>query len=64
MSMISVNSSSIRQVGYDGYYLYVRFRTSDTVYSHPGVPPSVFLGLMHADSMGAYYNRFIRNRYK
>ena len=62
--MIAVNSSSIRAVGYDGYHLFVLFDTSDTVYAHPGVPYHLYLGLMRADSMGAYYNRHIRGRYK
>jgi hypothetical protein len=64
MVLISVDSSSIQAVGYDGYTLAVLFHTSDTVYEHPGVPHSVYLGLMNASSMGAYYNRFIRGRYK
>jgi hypothetical protein len=64
MALIPVNSSSIRAVGYNGYTLAVLFHTSDTVYEHPGVPYSVFLGLMQADSMGAYYNLHIRGRYK
>ena len=64
MALIPVNSSSIRAVGYNGYTLAVLFHTSYTVYEHPGVPYSVFLGLMQADSMGAYYNRHIRGRYK
>jgi len=64
MAMIPVSSSSIQAVGYDGYTLAVLFHTSDTVYEHPGVPYSVYLGLMKASSMGAYYNRHIRGRYK
>ncbi len=64
MSLISVNSSAIRAVGYDGYTLAVLFHTSDTVYTHPGVPLWVYLGLMAASSMGAYYNRHIRGRYR
>jgi hypothetical protein len=64
MALIPVSSSSIRAVGYNGYTLAVLFHTSDTVYEHPGVPYLVFLGLMHADSKGAYYNRHIRGRYK
>jgi hypothetical protein len=31
---------------------------------HPGVPLSVYLELMAASSMGAYYNQHIRGRYK
>jgi hypothetical protein len=62
--MTLVNSSSIRAVGWDGYYLCVQFHGNDTIYSHPGVPYSVYAGLMQASSMGAYYNRYIRGKYK
>jgi len=62
--MVSVNSSSIRAVGYDGYTLAVQFHTSDTIYDHPGVPYSIYQGLMQASSMGAYYNRHIRGKYR
>jgi hypothetical protein len=62
--LIPVSSSSIRAVGYNGSTLAVLFHTSDTVYTHPRVPLSVYLGLMAASSMGAYYNAHIRGRYK
>ena len=64
MAMIRVNSSAIRAVGYDGYTLAVLFHTSDTIYCHPGVPSSVYVEFMHAPSMGAFYNRYIRGKYK
>ena len=64
MSLVLVNSSSIRAVGYDGSHLFVQFHTSDTIYTHHGVPYSVYAGLMQARSMGAYYNHYIRGRYK
>jgi hypothetical protein len=51
-------------VGYDGYNLAVQFHSSDTIYTHPGVPEFVYLEFMNAPSMGAYYNRRIRDRYK
>jgi hypothetical protein len=54
----------IRAVGYDGYHLLVRFHSSDTIYTHYGVPSSVYVGLMQSDSMGAFYNRYIRGKYK
>jgi hypothetical protein len=63
MNLTFVNSSSICAVGYDGHTLAVVFHTSSQVYNHPGVPYSVYLGLMQASSMGAYYNRYIRGRY-
>lgn len=64
MALIPVSSSSIREVGYNGSTLAVRFHTSDTIYTHPRVPYSVYLGLMRAESMGAYYNKHIRGKFK
>lgn len=64
MALIPVHSSAIRAVGYDGDTLAVLFHTSDTIYTHPRVPFSVYLGLMRAESMGSYYNKFIRGKYK
>ncbi|MGA2242875.1 MAG: KTSC domain-containing protein [Verrucomicrobiota bacterium] len=64
MTLILVNSSAIRAVGYDGHTLFVLFHTSDTIYSHPGVPYSVYVEFMQASSMGAYYNRHIRGKYR
>ncbi len=61
--MIPVNSSAIRAVGYDGYTLTVEFHNG-RAYDHPGVPYSVYVGLIYADSIGAYYNRHIRGIYK
>jgi len=64
MSLILVNSSSIRAVGWSANHLFVQFHNSDEIYDHPGVPYSVYRGLMSASSMGAYYNRQIRGRYR
>ena len=54
--LIAVDSSAITAVGYDGYTLTVEFHTG-RVYDHPGGPIWVFIGLMRAGSLGAYYNR-------
>ena len=62
--LIPVNSSSIRAVGYSGGYLYVSFWTSDTIYTHPGVPYSLYIAFINAPSLGAFYNRHIRGNYK
>lgn len=62
--MIPLNSSSIRAVDYRGGTLFVQFHTSDTFYSHPHVPYSLFEGLINADSPGGYYNQFIRGKFK
>ena len=64
MTLTRVNSSAVAAVGYDGHRLSVQFHTSDTIYEHYGVPHSVFSAFMSAASMGAFYNRFIRGKYR
>jgi hypothetical protein len=61
--MIPVNSSAIAAIGYENDVLAVTFHNTGT-YLHPGVPYSVFAGLMRAGSKGWYYNNYIRSRYK
>lgn len=63
MTLIRVNSSAIEAVGYDGHVLRVVF-TSGRTYDHPGVTYDVYEGLMNASSMGAFYSRHIRGRYR
>jgi hypothetical protein len=63
MTLISVNSSAIAAVGYDGHTLTVEFRNG-RIYDHPRVPYSVYEGLMRASSKGWYYNTYIRGRYR
>ena len=62
-TLIPVDSSAIRAVGYDGSTLTVEFH-SGRIYDHPNDPYSVFENLMHSSSKGAYYNQYIRGRYK
>jgi hypothetical protein len=63
IAMVPVDSSAIRAVGYYGTTLTVEFHTG-RVYDHPNVPYDVYVSLMRADSMGGYYNRHIRGRYR
>jgi hypothetical protein len=63
VTLISVNSSAIAAVGYDGHTLTVVFHTGRT-YDHPNVPYGVYVEFMNAPSLGTYYNRHIRGRYK
>ena len=63
MTLIHLNSSAIRAVGYDGYTLTVLFHNG-RIHDHPGVPYSVFMELVNATSHGTYYNRNIRGRYR
>jgi hypothetical protein len=61
--MMMVNSSAIRAVGWAGGILTVEFHNG-RIYDHPGVPYSVYVEFLNAPSLGAYYSRFIRGRYK
>jgi hypothetical protein len=63
MMLTLVDSTAIRAVGYDGHTLTVEFH-SGRIYDHPGVPYQVYRELMNASSMGAYYSKFIRGRYR
>lgn len=63
IALIPVNSSAIRAAGYFGGILTVEF-TNGRTYDHPGVPYLLFVGLLLAPSKGAYYNRYIRGRYR
>ena len=62
-TLIPVEFTAIRAVGFDGYTLTIEFHSGRT-YDHPHVPYSVFEGLMQAESKGAYYNAHVRGRYR
>jgi hypothetical protein len=59
-----VSSTSIASVGYDAEArtLEVEFHTG-RLYQYTGVPPRVHEELVHADSVGAYFNANIRPIY-
>jgi hypothetical protein len=59
-----VSSKSIASVGYDAEArtLEVEFHTG-RLYQYIGVPPRVHEELVHADSVGAYFNANIRPIY-
>ena len=63
MNMITVASSNISAIGYEGSTLYIRFH-SGSVYEYYNVPSSVYNGLMSASSKGTYHSDFIKNRYR
>jgi len=62
--MQMVDSSNIEAVGYDAENaeIYVRFLSGST-YVYTGAEQAVFEGLLHADSIGSYFNREIKNTY-
>jgi hypothetical protein len=61
--MISVSSSAIAAIGYAGGTLAVRFHNSSTYYHH-GVPYELFERFLHSGSKGAFYNHYVRGRYR
>ncbi|MFD5214977.1 KTSC domain-containing protein [Microbacterium sp. NPDC058345] len=64
MKRDEVSSSALTSVGYDPAHavLEIEFRSGD-VYRYYAVPPSVHSALMHAPSLGTYFQRRIRDRY-
>lgn len=59
------DSSCFSAVGYDSTekVLYVQFRDSGAIYSYDDVPSLVYSDLMHSESMGVYYNGYIKGYY-
>lgn len=61
-----VDSSCFESIGYDDYeeVLYVRFLDSGSVYAYYDVPYSEYDELINADSIGGYYNDYIKGQYE
>ncbi len=62
MKMISVTSTNISSVGYDGSTMHILFN-SGGLYAYHDVPSSVYNGLMGASSKGKYFHAYIKGRY-
>ncbi len=64
MNMIRVNSTAIREIGYDPQTgrMKVTFVEGNS-YDFCDVPQHVFDAFLRASSKGAYYNTHIRGRY-
>ncbi|NLD11265.1 MAG: KTSC domain-containing protein [Clostridiales bacterium] len=62
MEMISVSSSNIDSIGYEGNTLYVRFHNGG-FYAYSGVPESTYNELMSASSHGSYLASNIKGIY-
>ena len=62
--MTEVTSSNIQSIGYDDEVksLYVTFKGGKT-YEYENVPASVYDELSEAESVGKYFNQFIKNNY-
>jgi hypothetical protein len=65
MRRSSVESSCLRAVGYDPSRRRLELEfTTGTVYDYEAVPPTVHDGLLAAESLGRYFNRRIRGRFR
>ena len=64
MEMIPVESSNVREIGYDAdtQTLGIIFNRG-MLYHYFEVPQEVFDGLQEAPSIGKYFNSEVRNRY-
>jgi hypothetical protein len=61
-----VQSSALEQVSYDeaAYTLCATFRESGRTYIYREVPQELYDGLIFADSLGGYFNAYIRDHYE
>lgn len=64
MEMIPVDSTDLEEIGYDAdtNTLVIEFKRGN-VYKYNDVPQAVYDGLMSADSVGKYFNQFIKRNY-
>jgi lysyl-tRNA synthetase, class II len=62
MKPVHVNSSTISALRYNDASEVLRvWFTSGAVYDYYKVPPEEYENLLHATSIGAHYNEFIKN---
>jgi hypothetical protein len=60
-----VQSSAIEQVSYDeaAHTLCATFRDTGRTYLYQDVPQELYDGLIFAESLGGYFNAYIRDRF-
>lgn len=63
--MIPVSSSKLKAVSYEEspMILHIEFY-KDGTFEYYGVPETVYRGLLEADSLGIYFKRYIKDRYR
>ena len=65
MERTPVKSSLLVSVGYDRGELTLETElSSGAIYEYFAVPPWIHSGLMSAESLGDYYNKRIRDKYR
>ena len=62
--MFSVNSSCVAEIGYENGTLVVRFHNNPKTFELPNVPYSLFTQFLNASSHGAFWNRYLRGKFK
>jgi hypothetical protein len=65
IEMYEVDSSCFSEIGYDPdeELLLVRFKDSGSLYSYSDVPEDVYDEFESSDSLGGYYNDYIKGQY-
>jgi hypothetical protein len=65
MQRVSVRSRNLASVGYEekAKILEVEFK-SGAIYQYFGVPEQVYRSLIAARSVGSYFERYVRHRYR
>lgn len=61
--MYDVESSNVKQIGYDDNTLFVLFKNNG-LYKYLDVPENIFEGLLNAESVGKLLNKDIKNIYE
>ncbi|MGH1466145.1 MAG: KTSC domain-containing protein [Cognatishimia sp.] len=65
MEMISVNSSNVSAVGYDGDTSTLQIQFNDgSLYQYFDVPEHIFDGLRTADSVGRYLHQNVKGVFR
>lgn len=62
--MTEVKSSNIAKVGWAAEKLFVLFRGGNAIYEYDGVPEKVHQDLLSADSVGQFFSRNVRGKYR
>lgn len=62
IALYGVESDVISHIGYSrvGEILLVRMRSSGRIYTYTGISPQVYKQFIHAESIGRFYNQFIK----
>lgn len=66
MEELVLDSSCLSSASYDPIekVLQVTFKSDDTTHKYADVPSETWAGLQTADSVGNYFNTYIRNFYQ